>query len=489
MGDNSNLKTKTISGMIWSFVQRFGTMIIAFVSNIVLARLLTPDDYGTIGMLAIFIAIANTFVDGGFGSALIQKKDPTKEDYSTIFWWNMFLSIFLYFVLYLCAPAIARFYNIPLLSSVLRIQGLVLIINALSIIQQNQLRKQLKFRQLAVIMVISTSLSVCIAIVLAFLEWGVWALVVQQLSSSLFIAIMLWLVNKWYPYLIFSKKSFKELFSFGGFILLSSLINTICSNIQGLLIGKFFSPSILGYYTQARKLEEVTSSSVSTIVDQVSYPILSEIQDDSEKLVRVLKKITSIIAFVSVALMAILIALAYPLILFLYSEKWLASVPYLQILCVAGIAISLQRVHYSAVASIGESKDLFVWTVVKRVLGLVVIILGMCFWGIYGLLWGCVANSWIILIINATLTSKHIQYGLKQQIKDLLPILAIGIVAYYTPLLFLNMFELSDILNSIIHCLLLVVVYMTLSHAFKIDSYIQLRQLLADFYLKKVKRF
>ena len=278
------------------------------------------------------------------------------------------------------------------------------------------------------------------------------------------------------------------MFGFGGFILLSSLINTICSNIQGLLIGKFFSPSILGYYTQARKLEDVTSSSVSTIVDQVSYPILSEIQDDSEKLIRVLKKFVTIIAFVSVALMAILIALAYPLVLFLYSEKWLACVPYLQILCVAGIAISLQRVHYSAVASIGESKDLFVWTFVKRALGLVVIVLGMVFWGIYGLLWGCVANSWIILIINAALTSRHIQYGLKHQIKDLLPILTIGIVSYFVPLLFLNMFELSEVLSSVIHCLLLVAVYMVLSHAFKIDAYIQLRKLISDFYYKKVKK-
>ena len=287
----SDLKKKTLSGMIWSFVQRFGTMAISFVSNIVLARLLTPDDYGTIGMLMIFIAVANTFVDGGFGSALIQKKEPTQEDYSTIFWWNMFLSIVLYGLLYLGAPAVARFYNLPLLCDVLRVQGIVLIINALSIIQQNQLRKQLKFKRLATVTVISAILSAGAAIILAYIGWGVWALVAQQLMLSGFTAIQLWVLNKWYPLLIFSKESFKQLFGFGGFILVSSLINTLCNNIQGLLIGRFCNTTTLGYYTQARKLEEVASTSFTTVVDQVSYPILAKFQDDKSKFINILKRL------------------------------------------------------------------------------------------------------------------------------------------------------------------------------------------------------
>ena len=209
-----DLKTKTISGMIWSAVQKFGNMGISFVSNIVLARMLTPEDYGCIGMLAIFIVVSNTFVDGGFGSALIQKKDPTQEDYSTIFWWNIFISSVLYGVLYLSAPFIAEFYHMELLSSILRVQGIVLIINSLNIIQTNQLRKQLKFKRLANVTIIAHIIAAVSAIILAWKGWGVWALVAQQIIASSVISILLWILNKWMPDFSFSKESFKKMFIF-----------------------------------------------------------------------------------------------------------------------------------------------------------------------------------------------------------------------------------------------------------------------------------
>lgn len=434
----SDLKAKTLSGMIWSFIQRFGTMIISFVSNIVLARLLTPDDYGTIGMLMIFIAVANTFVDGGFGSALIQKKEPTQADYSTIFWWNMFLSLVLYGVLYVCAPAVARFYDLPLLSRVLRVQGFVLILNALSIIQQNQLRKQLKFKRLASVTVVSAVLSSGIAIVLAYKGWGVWALVAQQLMLSGFTAIILWVTNKWYPSLIFSKKSFKELFGFGGFILLSNLINTLCDNIQGLLLGKFFNPATLGYYTQARKLEEVATSSVSGVINQVAYPVLSVFQQDINGLIRALKRFIQSIAFIVFPLMFLLIVIAKPTIILLYSDKWLMSVPYFQILCVAGLAISLQMINYNAIAAVGKSDVLFKWTIIKRGLGLIFNIGGLVMYGVYGLLIGGVLTAYTLYFINSYLVAKHIGYKISQQLKDLFPILLSALIAFTLTLFYNN---------------------------------------------------
>ena len=291
-----NLKRKTVSGMLWSSFQKFGTMGISFVSNIVLARLLTPEDYGCIGMLMIFILVANTFIDGGFGSALIQKKEPTQEDYSTIFYWNLFLSIVLYALLFFTSPLIASFYELPLLSSVLRVQGLVLILNSLSIIQQNRLRKQLLFKKLSVVSIVSALLSLGITIYLAYVGWGVWALVAQQLLMSLFNAVLFWIVGKWAPTFVFSKQSFKELFGFGGYILSSNLINTLCNNVQGLLIGKFFSPVTMGLYAQARKLEEVASTSISSIIDQVSFPVFSEFQDSKERLMGIIKKLTTLLA-------------------------------------------------------------------------------------------------------------------------------------------------------------------------------------------------
>ena len=486
MNESSNIKNKTISGMVWSFVQKFGTMGISFVTNIVLARLLTPSDYGTIGMLMIFVAVANTFVDGGFGSALIQKKNPTKADYSTIFWWNIFIAVVLYCILYFTAPIISNFYNLSLLTSVLRVQGLVLIFNALSIIQQNQLRKRLEFKRLAAVTIISTILSAGISIALAFCGWGVWVLVAQQLMLSVFNAIILWIIGKWSPTLEFSKESFQQLFGFGGYILISNLLNTLFGNIQGLLIGRFFSPVTLGYYSQARKLEDVSSTSLSTIVDQVTYPVLAEFQDNLERVVVILKKLIRSIAFISIAIMMVLVILAYPIILFLYSDKWLPSVPYLQILCVAGIAISLQRVHYSAVTSIGKSRDWFIWTLLKRSLGLLVIVIGMMVWDIKGLLWGCVVSSWIILIVNAYLTSKHFKYSLRTQFMDILPIITITVIAYFLPLGIINISNLNVILESIIHCALFILLYIGMSHFFKIDAYLQMKDIILT-QLKKMK--
>ena len=304
---SGDLKRKAVSGMLWSSFQKFGTMGISFVSNIILARLLTPEDYGCIGMLMIFILVANTFIDGGFGSALIQKKEPTQEDYSTIFYWNLFLSVVLYFALFASAPLIARFYNLPLLSSVLQVQGLVLILNSLSIIQQNRLRKQLLFKKLAIVSIISALLSLAITIYLAYLGWGVWALVAQQLLMSGFNAVLYWVVGKWNPSFVFSRQSFKELFGFGGFILLSNLINTFGNNVQSLLIGKFFSPATMGLYAQARKLEEVASTSFSSVVDQVSYPVLSAVQNDKQMMVSVLRKLIMSLAYICFPMMVLLI--------------------------------------------------------------------------------------------------------------------------------------------------------------------------------------
>lgn len=472
-----NLKKKTVSGMIWSALQRFGTMGISFVSNIVLARLLTPDDYGCIGMLAIFITVSNTFVDGGFGSALIQKKEPTQKDYSTIFWLNLFMSVVIYGILYISAPAVSRFYDIPLLSSVLRVQGIVLIINALNIVQTNQLRKSINFKRLAVIYIASQIVGAVCAIVLAYMGWGVWALVAQQIIASSITSVILWVMNRWLPQLCFSFDSFKQLFTFGGFILASNLINTFCNNVQGLLIGKFFNPAILGYYTQARKLEEIASQSFSSVVDQVSYPVLSKLQSDNVLMRNVLQKLTSSLAYITFPLMLILILITEPLIMLLYGEKWLPCVPYFQILCIAGIAICLQGISYNAVASKGASKDLFIWTIVKRSVALVILVVCMYFGGMIGLMWGCSIGSWVILLSNLYLVRKYIRYGFLQQIKDLLPIIALSLLTFvvvYSINVFLNIGLYS---RGVVSIILYVVIYVVLSILLNIKSYFLFKEM------------
>ena len=469
---SDSLRERTISGMLWSFMQKFGTMAIAFVANIVLARLLTPDDYGCIGMLLIFIAVANTFIDGGFGSALIQKKEPTQEDYSTIFYWNLFLSIVLYGILFFTAPFIADFYEISLLTPVLRVQGGVLILNALSIIQCNQLRKQLRFRLIASVNLTASLLSVVITIVLAWIGWGIWALVAQQLLFSLFNAILFWSFNKWVPSFLFSKKSFKELFGFGGFILLSSLINTFCDNIHGVLIGKFFSPAIMGLYTQARKLEEIASTSISSVVNQVAYPVLSEFQNDNLSMIRVLQRFITSLAFLVFPLMMLLILIAKPLIILLYSDKWVASVPYFQILC-----ICLQMINYNAVAAIGRSDILLKWTIIKRSLGLILNIGGLICFGMYGLLWGGVLTAYSLYFINSYLVSRYVGYRIKSQIKDLFPIIITVLLTFVITYFLSNLVVLNIYFEGLSVTIIFMILYLSLSSVFNLSSFNQFRML------------
>ena len=471
--ETTNLKQKTVSGMLWSAVQKFGNMGISFVSNIVLARMLTPDDFGCIGLLAIFITVSNTFVDGGFGSALIQKKEPTQKDYSTIFWWNIFISFLLYGVLFMSAPVIAEFYHMPLLSSVLRVQGVILIINSLNIIQTNQLRKQLRFKRLANVTVIAHTIAALAAIILAWKGWGVWALVAQQIIGSSLISLILWYINKWMPDFCFSKESFKQLFGFGSFILCSNLINTFCNNVQGLLIGRFFTP--------AHKLESLASHTFTTIIEQVSYPVLSQFQSDNNALKNVLCKLTSILVYISFPLMLILILLAEPLILFIYGEKWMISIHYFQILCVAGMSATFHGVHYYAVACKGKSRDLFIGTVVKRILALIVLVLGMYFWQIEGLIWGFSVGAWIIAIVNAWLVAKHIKYSVWQQLKDLTPIILLSLVTFLLVYSISHTIVCNIYLKGIMSLIIYIVLYLGLSLLFKVKVYSFVKETLLSY--------
>lgn len=424
-----NLKERTVFGVVWSGLQKFGSVILAFVSSIVLARLLLPEDYGCVGMLSIFMSVASTFIDGGFGSALIQKKRPTQEDYSTIFYWNLAISVTLYLMLFFSAPLIARFYRTPLLCSVLRVQGVVLIINAIRIVQSNQLRKQLRFKKIAVVNLSSNALSLVVTIWMAWKGYGVWALVAQHLVLSVLLTTVYWATGHWWPLLRFSKQSFKELFNFGGFILLSNLINTFCNNIQGLLIGRIYNSTTMGYYSKARGTEQIPSNLISGIIDQVAYPVLSEAQNDKPYLVQILRKFIGVLAYTTAPLMMLLVVLAEPIFLLLYSDRWLPSVPYFQILCFAGLFSCLQGVNYFAVAAVGKSGSLFRGTVIKRGIGLVLLVGGLWLFGMRGLLVGMVLTSFVVYLINAILAARHTGYRLMQQFRDLLPIFSITAAA------------------------------------------------------------
>lgn len=430
-----SLKEKTISGMLWSSVGKFGVMGLQFVSNMVLARLLMPSDYGAVGMLNVFIAISGIFVTAGFGSALIQKKNPTHLDYTSVFYWNLVVAIVFYGILFLCGPAIARFYKMPELCAVLRVQSLSLIVNAFSTVQTNQLLKQLKFKVLSIRNIVGTVIGTIVAIVMAFYGYGVWSLVASSLVGSVASVFLLWRMSSWRPTWEFSWNSIKELFSFGGLIALSSFVETIYGNILSLILGKYYSPSTLGYYTQARKLERIPSEALSSVVGSVSFPVFSSIQDDKEKLLWGLKKNIKSLMFVNVPLMILLAMIGRPLIFLLYGPKWEVSILYFQILCFGGMVYSLNSLNVNIIKSLGKGRAYFYLQLTKRLIALSMII-GSIFIGKYGIMDGVLAlvivytlSFYVNIVANTVVNKRLIGYGLMSQIKDVAVYFVFGGIA------------------------------------------------------------
>ena len=424
----SSLTEQTVSGVAWTTIQRFASLLLAFVANLILARLLTPDDFGCIGILMIFIALSQIFVDGGFGAALIQKKEPTQEDYSTIFYWNLVIALVLYIALFFAAPLIARFYKIPLLCDILRIQGLVLFLDAIGIVHKNHLRKTLYFKKISLIVITANVVAVVIAVYMAYNGYGVWCLVAQQLLISGVSTLLFWIFNRWRPSIVFSKQSFKELFSFGSFILLSNTIVTFFNEIQTLIIGKLYTARDVGLYTQSRKLESIMSNTSSTVVCQVTFPIFARFQNDLPSLCNILRRITKAMAFFVFPAMILVILVAKPAIVLMLTDKWVDCVPYFQILCIGGMAESLSDINYNAVAAIGKSKVLFRWTCVKSVVGLLLIIVGS-FFGVRGIVWAVTIRFYLVFLIHASLAAHYLNFNFFVQMKDLFQIALIALAA------------------------------------------------------------
>lgn len=415
--------------MIWTAVQKYSVMVIGFISGIILARLLTPKDYGAIGMLAIFVSLAEVFIDAGFGSALIQKKQPSQTDYSTVFYFNMAMSGVLYAVLFFSAPAIAEFYRMPILCDVLRVQGLILFVYAFNIIQRNIIRKNLRFKKLSKITIVTSVVSLIITIVMAYMGCGVWALVVQNMTGALIPCLFFWFTVNWKPSMEFSWTSLKELFGFGSFMFFSHLFTTFSQRITGLLVGRWYDPATMGYYTKASSTSKYATLSISGVMIQTTYPLYAKVQDDKQRLINMVKRITSTLAFFSVPMLVLLILIAKPLLVLLYSDRWLESVPYFQILCVGGLAGCLQSVNQQTISAIGKSRVFFVWTVIKQTVGISFQVVGIIVWGIWGLLAGKIIASWFSYLVNITLVSKYVGYKNFQQLMDLAPIFFVSFIA------------------------------------------------------------
>lgn len=467
----SNIKQKAASGFVWMALQKYSTMFVIFVSDIVLARLLSPYDFGCIEMLSVFMLLAETTVNGGFGTALVQKKRPTQEDYSTIFFWNLGMSAVIYAVMYLSAPAIARFYGIDLLAQILRIQGLILFVYAFNMIQNSMLRKQLRFKELAIVSVVTSVMSLSVAIIMAYKGYGVWALVARNMVMAALTSFIFWIYIKWRPSLVFSRQSFKQLFSFGFFIYLSNLVTSFSAKLQSLLIGRVFDPTVMGYYSKASTTEGQASTSISQILDNITGPLYAEVQDDQIALQNMVKRISVTLAYLTFPLMFVLILVAEPFFVFLYSDKWLPSVPYFQVLCIGGLGACLQSVNFQTIAAIGKSKVFFSWTMVKRFVGMGFIVGGLSLWGLKGILCGAVLNAWFAYFVNIGLVSKYVGYKWYTQLADLLPILAASIACTIISYFCVDYLHLGLYLDGVLKLLLFAILYIGWSFLFKPESF------------------
>ena len=471
--------------MVWTALQKYSQMFIQFISSIILARLLTPYDYGCIGMLSIFMVLAEAFIDGGFGSALIQKKKPTQEDYSTIFYWNLGMAVVMYAVLYLCAPAISRFYNIPLLCNVLRVQGLVLFIYAFNIVQRNQLKKKLNFKILSIVTITTSLIALGVTIFMAYKGFGVWALVAQNLITAAIPAIVFWFFIKWRPIRAFSWVSFKELFGFGVYMFLTHLLNRIGQQIQGLLIGKVYNASTMGYYSKAQGTEKLASTSISRVMTEVTYPLYAEVQDNKKAMQNIVKRLTVTLAYITFPLMFILLLCAKPVFVLLYSDRWLHSVPYFQVLCIAGLAYCLQSVNLQTISAIGKSRTMFLWTLLKRIVGVGFVVGGLVIWGMKGLLVGMVLNTWFTYFVNIGLVSKHVGYKWWRQLLDLMPVTVASVVAAVISygcgyLLKLNMYP-----DGILKFLVYTFIYLSWSFIMKPEAFVYFKSIIDSVLFKK----
>lgn len=471
MAKKKGLKQKAASGMVWTALQKYSTMFIHFISGIILARLLTPHDYGCIGMLSIFMVLAEAFIDGGFGSALIQKKRPTQTDYSTIFFWNVFMSFIMYSILYVSAPAIARFYNIPLLCDVLRVQGLVLFIYAFNIVQRNQLRKKLNFKILSKVTIVTSITSLAITIFLAYHGFGVWSLVANNIVLAAIPAFVFWFYIKWRPSWSFSWQSFRELFSFGFYMFLTHLINSFSLQIQGLLIGKAFNSSTMGYYSKALGTEKLASQSIASIMSQVTYPLYAEVQDEKDAMINMIKRFTTTISYITFPLMFILIITAKPIFILLYSDRWVNSVLYFQVLCLAGIASCLISVNLQTISAIGKSRTMFVWSIIKFIFRLVFVISGLLLFGMKGLLAGVVLTTWFAFFVNIGLVSKYIGYKWSRQLLDLMPVALASFIAAIITCSIGLLLDLGLFFDGIVKAVVYVIIYLGWSILFKPEAY------------------
>lgn len=422
------LKEKTLSGVKWSAIGRFSTQGISFVIGLILARLLSPADYGVTGMVGIFFAIAGTFIDSGFGSALIRKKDCTDVDYSTAFYFNAVVGLICCILLSLAAPFIADFFNTPILADIVVVMSINMFISSLSIVQGARLTAAIDFKTQAKISLITTVFSGIVGITMAYNGFGVWSLVWQGVFANILRTILLIIFTKWYPKWLFSTESFKYLFNFGSKILTASLLHTVYANLSTMFIGKYYTAKDLGYYARGESMASLPSTNITGILGSVTYPVLSKIQDDDKHLINVYRKYIAITSMVIFFGMFLLAALAKPLILTLLTDKWLPSVIFLQVFCFALMFDHLCQLNLNILYVKGRSDLVLRLEIIKKTISISILVAAIPF-GVLAICLSRAIYTQIAVIINTYYTGKLFGLGYFAQVRDFIKYLLFSVIS------------------------------------------------------------
>lgn len=458
---SNNIKKNTLRGVKWSALEKFSLQGIQFIIGLILARLLTPTDFGTVGMLAIFISISQTFVDGGFSNALIRKIDRTEIDCSTAFYFNIVVGLICYGLLFLLSPYIAIFFNTPILSELLKVLSISIFINSLTVVQVAKLSVEINFKAQALATLISVILSGSIGIMLAYKGYGVWALAWQNVLNALLKCIILWYQSKWKPMLVFSISSFKNLFSYGSKLLTSNLIGATYEHMTTIAIGKFYTAKDLGFYSRGEQFAHLPSIAITDVLGRVTFPILATLQNDDERLIQVYRKYIQITSMIIFFLLSLLAAIAKPLIILLLTDKWSEAILFLQIFCFVFMFEHISKLNLNLLQVKGRSDLYLRLEIIKKFIAFSILVISIPF----GVLSICISKIFygqLALFFNTYYTGKLFNLGYIKQIADFFKYFVFSIIACL-PTYFITFYDfhpipiliIGTILSTSIYCFLL----------------------------------
>lgn len=479
-------KNKILSGFLWKFVERISSQGVSFVLSVILARLLMPEEYGLVAMINIFIVFANVFVTSGFTSALIQKKDADDLDFSTIFYCTLIMSFVMYGIIYVTSPYIAAFYRMPDLCLLTRVYALSLIITSYQTVQQAYISRHLLFKKTFVATFFGTLLSGIIGVIMAYKGFGVWALVVQYIGNIVFNMFILMLIIPWHPQLFFSWMRAKTLMDYGSKILASSLVSAIYREIRQLIVGKVYSPGDLGMYNRGNNLPSLIYNNMDVAIRSVLFPAMSNYSDNPERVKQMLRRGIKVSSYVTFFFLTLMATASEPLIRVLLTEKWIDSVPYMQVFCVSYMFLTISNYNLEAIKAIGKGKEILKLEVFKKPVFLIVIIIAAHF-SVLAVVLTSPFNSFYAMFMNMKPTRNYLDYSFKDQLADLLPatLLAIALFLMTWPLTLLNW---NDFIIMTLQIIVGLFVYIGLSRVFKVESYEYVKNILVDVYITKIKK-